>query len=49
MATIDINLRFLETISQHLNIADVQPEDIKTIQVLLYQWEKASGPGLREA
>lgn len=40
MATIDTNMRCLETISQHLDVADVQPEDIKTIQDLLYQWEK---------
>ena len=32
MATIDTNMRCLETISQHLDAADVQPEDIKTIQ-----------------
>lgn len=40
MATIDTNMRCLESISQHLDVADVQPEDIQTIQDLLYQWEK---------
>ena len=32
MATIDTNMRCLESISQHLDVADVQPEDIQTIQ-----------------
>ncbi|KAL3873508.1 hypothetical protein ACJMK2_036617 [Sinanodonta woodiana] len=40
LATCDTNVRCLEAINQHLDSADVQEEDIKTIQDLLYQWEK---------
>ena len=32
MATIDTNMRCLESISQHLDVADVTPDDIQTIQ-----------------
>ena len=32
MATIDTNMRCLDSISQHLDVADVTPDDIQTIQ-----------------
>ncbi|XP_060582066.1 uncharacterized protein LOC132738570 isoform X2 [Ruditapes philippinarum] len=40
LATIETNIKCLEAISQHLDQADVTEADIKTIQDLLYQWEK---------
>lgn len=40
MATIETNIRCLETINQHLDTVDISPADRQTIQDLMYQWEK---------
>ena len=32
MATLDTTMRCLDSISQHLDVADVTPDDIQTIQ-----------------